>query len=282
MMVLFGAVLLTALSVGSTPADAQEGVSLEEFSGRLEMRFEVFAGGSGVAAAEIGISRDGREILARLQTEPMGLVGLFSSNRHTLESVTIMDGQSVVPQFTFVHRDFGNRAKTTSVDYTARPVVVVDVPERAPETAIPDAVLAETFDPLALALDLIAVAGNGGTVCEGRRQVYDGRRVIALEAVEAGESALDESRRNIYSGPTRTCRVRVDGVAGDLSDEPESFWNRDAEDRTVLLHFAQVLPGAPIVPVRVQGRTRRGAFLVHLTEIEVIPQATLEFRHLVR
>jgi hypothetical protein len=133
-------------------------------------------------------------------------------------------------------------------------------PAKDDRKVVPDGARAGTRDPISAVYGLI-LAEDG--LCEGRREVFDGRRRYDVTAKRVGEGEIRESSYAIYAGPAIRCEVRLEKVTG--------FWEKyDAKRRypdTVEVWLAEVADDLPPLPVRIEATTLVGALRVHLTGI---------------
>lgn len=237
----------------------------------LTATYVVYGGGMALYEADATVTVLADRFQARLEASPRGIAGLLGGSRHTVESEGRVTADGAVVERSFVHRDFGDRAKTTLIDYRDRPTVAVtDVPERGAHTAIEPAILAETVDPLTAILDgLLAftAAADPAAACAGTRAVFDGRRAIDIALSPRTPGAVPRSRVALYEGPTARCDAAVAPLDGDFEDGRDTFWEADPAVRTVTIHVARPLADGPVLPVRLEGETRAGAFRVHLTAL---------------
>jgi hypothetical protein len=118
-----------------------------------------------------------------------------------------------------------------------------------------------TVDTLTALAALVRQAATTGR-CDGRAQVFDGRRRSDFVATTAGTETLAPNRWSNFSGPALRCSFEGRQVAG--------FWKeQDREEaskpRGGTAWFASPGPGLPIIPVRIEAESAWGTVYVHMT-----------------
>jgi hypothetical protein len=102
--------------------------------------------------------------------------------------------------------------------------------------------------PVVLLIDQVAKTGR----CDSKVRTFDGRRVVDFNARTVGQEPVEATRRSTFNGPALRCDFEGKVLAGFRRDD-------SAKDRAKPKHgtawFASVLPGAPLLPVRIQFET---------------------------
>ncbi len=118
-----------------------------------------------------------------------------------------------------------------------------------------------TLDPLSAVVALVdEVIRTGG--CRGRVAVFDGARRYDLEASPAGTSQVEKIGMSIYEGPATECAIKPVFLDGFRPADVEAGLYPDS----ATLWIAEVIAGAPQVPVRVVGRSALGTLRLDLLE----------------
>jgi hypothetical protein len=91
--------------------------------------------------------------------------------------------------------------------------------------------------------------------------VYDGRRRYDLIFTDRGTARMEASSYAFYTGPAHACALHVRRIAGHTAEEFDAAVNEGS------IWIASVLPGGPVVPVRIMWEGRFGTTVVHLAEI---------------
>ena len=139
------------------------------------------------------------------------------------------------------------------MEYIGRQPVVRDLepPNDVEREPVPVSLQANTLDTLSAMVLLIRRVADTGR-CEAAVDTYDGRRAVQFSARTTGETELEPSGRSSFRG--RALRCDFDGKlqAGyRLEDSPEER----AKSRHGAAWFAPVVPGAPLLPVRIEFET---------------------------
>jgi hypothetical protein len=157
----------------------------------------------------------------------------------------------------------------TRIEYAAGAPVRVELegpPVRAAtRDEVPEALRADTVDPLTGTLDVLrAVALGQG--CARTQHVFDGRLRYDLVYEDLGPAALEPSRRRPYAGPATLCRSTLRPIAGFRRGD------RDVDDTVVTRSWiASPVPGASPVPVQLEMTGRRGTLHFYLRDTFLDP-----------
>ena len=146
------------------------------------------------------------------------------------------------------------------------PRVEVEPPQEEDDRdPVPEALRADTLDPLTAGLALVHALMTGGR-CEGEAAVFDGRRRFDAQAEDAGSAEVPVSDLAPYGGEAVACRLNVVPVTGFWRDE-----RNNTDPQELLVYLRPVIEGQPPVPVRVEAETRFGAVRVHLVSAGLAP-----------
>ncbi|WP_192499275.1 DUF3108 domain-containing protein [Skermanella pratensis] len=239
---------------------------------KVRLGYAIYAGGFEVLQASIllDIGRDDYEV--EVSAETQGLIGTFFPWQNLSRSVGLLRDGEAAPRS---HRQSGTwrgRERAVSLDYDGSGRVVADVrppddpSERDP---VPPEMVPGTTDPLSAVLS-VATGVASGRGCTGTVPVFDGRRRYDLNFRTLGDRQLAPNRYSVFSGPAVHCEVTSTVLAGQ--------WKRDGavteqERRApISLMLAPVVEGLPPVPVRLEGESRFGDVVMHLTSADAVPR----------
>ena len=125
-------------------------------------------------------------------------------------------------------------------------------PNEGEREPVPPAMERNTIDTLsAIALMIRHVQDSGR--CEAHAVTFDGRRLIDVTAHTAGLQTLPRSDRSPFFGPTLRCDFEGRQLAGFRRGEDPAELGRPKHGSAWL---AQVVPGAPPIPIRMNFETR--------------------------
>ena len=223
-------------------------------AGAVELHYEAYAAGLNVLAmdAEFDVTADRYRV--KLEYRTVGGLSLVFSSRQS----TTVEGQFVrdraVPQRFYSTGTLRGGPRVTQIDYRdGQPVVRQLVPATETEReAVPLARQADTIDSLSAMAELIHTIQRTGR-CDGRAMTFDGRRLSLLEARTSGPQALEPSARSSFAGTTLRCDFVGQQLAGFMLNEDRAALQRPQMGTA---WFAPLVPGGPVVPVRIAFRTR--------------------------
>jgi hypothetical protein len=128
------------------------------------------------------------------------------------------------------------------------PVVhVLSPPVEQERTPIPPAQTKHTIDTLSALALLIRQVGETGT-CSGTVTTFDGRRLATQTAHAVGEEDLPKTGPSIFAGKALHCDLEGRQLGGFVRNEDEDSLRKPRHGSAWL---AEVVPGAPPVPVKV-------------------------------
>jgi len=120
-------------------------------------------------------------------------------------------------------------------------------PVEQERTAIPTSDTLHTIDTLSALALLIRQVGETGT-CGGTVTTFDGRRLATQTAHAMGEDDLTKTGPSIFAGKALHCDLEGRQLGGGVHNEDEDSLRKPRHGSAWL---ANVVPGAPPVPVRV-------------------------------
>jgi hypothetical protein len=241
-------------------------------NGGAKLRYDVWAGGVRVLEAEITLRTNGQRYRMDMEAELVGPPSWVEDYRLVSFSEGVLGEAGPQPQIYRIESEEGDDDHWVQLAYAnGMPSVEADTNlEKKRREPVEDALKQDSLDPLTGLLSLVLQAA-GKSSCEGHVPVFDGRRRFDVSLADAGTGELSKSRLNAYAGPTQRCEVSLRPIAGyrysghDKAQFPE----------TVVLQAAELVPGLPPLPVRLDTEIEYGALILHLVDYEVI-EPTLE------
>ena len=222
--------------------------------GALHANYQTYAAGLHVADVEAGFSLGPWSYQLELAYHTTGLVGFFYRG-HQFNTVDggWLEGKPVPHEF-FGEGVWRGQERIARIDYAhGLPLIRQLLPPNLGEReAVPPALQAHSIDTLSALADLMRTVADTGR-CETSVQTFDGRRATRIVAHTMGEEDLAPTNRSSFSGQALRCDFSGRMLAGFL------LGHDDPEDRRPLhgsAWFAQILPGEPMVPVRMAFETR--------------------------
>jgi len=227
--------------------------------------YDIYAVGVPVAVLNTGFALGASDYRIDLSFRTTGLVGWFYSGHQQSGVAGRWQGDRPAPRRYAGQGVWGGRARQTLIDYAdGQPLVRSLVPpndeEREP---VPPALQANSVDALSAVAMLIRRVARTGR-CEAEATTFDGRRAVDIAARTVGEEVLPPSTRSIFTGRALRCDFEGRLLAGFLRDGDRVELRRPRHGSAWL---AQIEPGAPPIPVRVDFETRWfGPATMYLTE----------------
>lgn len=128
-----------------------------------------------------------------------------------------------------------------------------------------------TIDALTATLQVMDKVAHGGE-CEGRAEVFDGKRRFEMVFTHEKHETLTASKYNVYEGKAARCLVEIEPVSGAWHSKPRGWLSIQEQGREKgtlpTVWFAQISDHGPAVPVKVQVKTTYGTLFMHLTGYE--------------
>lgn len=141
-----------------------------------------------------------------------------------------------------------------------------------------------TTDALTATLQVMQNVAETGS-CEGRDEVFDGKRRFALVFRHAADDMLTPTEYNVFEGRAARCEVEVVPVAGEWHKKPRGWMSiqEQGRDKGALptVWMAKIDPNGPAVPVKIRVKTEYGVLFMHLINYQgdgktVVAQALAE------
>ena len=207
-----------------------------------------------VADADAGLSIGPANYQMSLAFRTTGMAGFFFRG-HQFDTVRgSWHGGNAVPVRYAGQGCWRGADRLAVIDYEqGQPRVRQLVPPNADEwEPVPEALQANSIDALSALVDLIHVVADTGQ-CETTVRTYDGRRAFAIEAHTAGQENLEPTSRSSFAGKALRCDFSGRMSAGFKLGDDRARESRPMHGSAWL---AQVVAGAPPLPVRITFETR--------------------------
>jgi hypothetical protein len=161
----------------------------------------------------------------------------------------VFDGGQARPELFVGTGQLRDSRRMTRIEYVdGNPVVKALAPPAERErTPVPLAQTAHTIDTLSAVALLIRTVGATGA-CDGSVTTFDGRRLATQSAHTAGREMLAKTSRSSFAGTALRCDFVGRQLAGFVRNEDEDGLRKPRKGAAWL---AELVPGAPPVPVRV-------------------------------
>lgn len=257
--ILAGTVLAAGVvAAGAEPHNVRAALEGEE---RVNLDYQIYFGGLNVirVGIELGLGPTGYEVEAR--TETVGLTGYFAPWRSTAFTRGEIEGGRIEPVQHRVEAQWRGKPRTIAIDFVDGEVtqLYLDPPAaKDPREEIPATLRRGAVDPASALLTLVRVMGEGKG-CSGRFAVFDGRRRYDVVVVEQGPETLASNNYSAFEGQTIRCDFHVEPLVVNAPDHKRRF-------RSGRAWFAELFPGRPVVPVRLEVDGDYVQTLVHLSE----------------
>lgn len=197
------------------------------------------------------------------------LAGVLGALLHA-DGKTVVNGRyigaRVQPDDLFSTGHFRGAPRVTQIVWKAGMPTILQMqpPVDTERDPVPPALQANTIDSLSAMASLIHQVSTAGK-CDGRDRTFDGRRLSDVAAHTGGMETLDKTSRSIFQGPALRCNFEGKQLAGFRKDADQDELHRPQDGSA---WFAQVIPGAPQIPVRVMFTTPQfGETTMYLTGV---------------
>jgi len=266
------AILLSAVALAATLADAQQGRGFAQ--GKLDARYTVTLGGLPVGRGAWVIDIADDHFTASASGATSGLMRVFASGQgQSVSRGTISGGQLVPSTYTSsisTDQKYDEVRMTLSSgsvrEFVADPPTIPS-PDRVPLT---DAHRRGVADPMTATL--VRVPGNGDPLapqaCQRTLAVFDGRMRYDLRL---GFKRIEQVRSEKgYQGPAVVCAVHFAPIAGYIPDRAAIKYLVDLRDMEMWL--APIAGTRVMVPYRVSVPTPLGVGVMQATQFVSVPQ----------
>ena len=240
-------------SKDTTPAQTAPKPDINRLSTSAHIDYQLYVRGLRIGRLESALDVHDNRYHLEVAFRTFGLAGwLFSG-----QQLSVADGHlgRQTPEPTRFTGDgfWRGEPRRILIDYPGgQPVVrTLEPPNEEERETIPPNLQANTIDTLSSMVMLIDhVAKTGG--CDSGVRIFDGRRVVDLKARTVGQEEVEATARSTFHGPALRCDFEGKVMAGFRRDD-------SAQERAKPKHgtawFASVVPGAPLLPVRIQFET---------------------------
>ncbi len=203
-----------------------------------------------------------------------GLVGMIVHADNDSTATGRFDGDHARPKNFTGSGHLRGAERATHIEYSdGNPTIrLLTPPVEQERTVVPVAQTAHTIDTLsAVALLVRQVAQTGR--CEGSVTTFDGRRLASQTVHTTGEEKLEHTSRSSFSGDALRCDFEGQQLGGFIKDENEDDLKKPRHGTAWL---ANVIPGAPPVPVRVAFENKLlGQVTLYLTAVTASGKAAV-------
>jgi len=247
-----GAEMRAAATARLDPASSEERVNLD---------YQIYFGGLNVlkVGIELGLTPDAYDVAAR--TETVGFTGWLAPWRSFATSRGEIEEGKVEPVQHRVDSSYRGKARQIAIDFQDGEItsLVLNPPATTdPRDEIPADKRRGVLDPGSALFSLVRVMGEGKG-CAGRFPVFDGRRRYDVVTVEKGRETLAPNNYSAFQGAALRCDFHVEPFVVDNPEHKRRF-------RSGRAWFAELFPGRPLVPVRLEVDGDYVQTLVHLSE----------------
>ncbi len=237
---LLGAALLGAAPAGPARAAAQ---------GTLTAEYTGYSHGLTVMKLAGSLSFSATGYAIRITFRTVGMVNLVvHSDNDSTASGQFRDGTVQPARFDGAGNLRGTERSTHIAYVEGNPVIrALSPPVEQERSPVPPAMTRHTIDTLSALALLIRQVGQTGK-CDGSVTTFDGRRLATQTSATGGMEVLPETDRSMFAGRALRCNLQGQQLGGFVRNEDEDDL-RKPRDGTAW--FADLVPGAPPVPVRV-------------------------------
>lgn len=259
----------------AAPIAGAQGPALAAGSTVQTLTYEVYAGGINAVRAELHIDlADKERYNLALAAQTKGFLGKLApwSGTFMTEGWRI-DGEErpALHKSSAIWReeeDFKEYYYTPDGGFEK--LVVMEPGQAGPaEEAVAAELVQGTTDALTATLQVMERVSETG-ICEGRNEVFDGKRRFALVFRHKADEMLQASDYNVYEGRSARCEVEVVPVAGDWHKKPRGWMSIQEQGRKKgtmpTVWMGQLSADGPAVPVKIRVRTDYGTLFMHLVD----------------
>ncbi len=245
----------------------------------LRVDYELYASGLNAMSfsALVDVRASGYDI--QLQGETKGMVGvLFAFEMEARSTGAVEQGRLLPDRYRTANRIRSRALRWVHMDYGAAGLERVrgrPTPAEDDRDAVERAARDATIDPVTGVFAILLEAMDG---CSASVEVFDGRRLYDFTGEDRGWVVLSPRDYIAYDGSAQICRLRMQRRDG-FNDEYESQ-GRFPEYFDIWM--AEVVEGAPPVPVRVEAETSLGPLRLYLSDHSGGSAARLPARGLIR
>lgn len=254
-----------------------QGPAAADMRGMQVMTYEVYAGGINAVRAELNVVNRADDYSLSLAARTKGFLGRMVPWEGTFETRgwNLQDGkeQPELHKSTAIWRDEEDfKEYYYGKDGSFQKLIVLEPGMAGPATEEIDPALTQgTTDALTATLRVMEKVAQSG-VCEGRDEVFDGKRRFALVFSHEADEVLQATDYNVYEGQSARCAVEVQPVAGEWHKKPRGWMSIQEQGREKgklpTVWMAKLDPNGPAVPVKIRVTTEYGVLFMHLVNYE--------------
>ena len=259
--------LFACLAFSVNPASAE--------SGQQYFIYDVYAGGIHAVQAQLTIDyTQNNRYAIELGAHTRGVLGKLAPWSGTFESEGwVISDDELRPE---LHRSISTwrgEKETKSYNYTKdggfKNLIIKDHDKPEEQKDVPDEVTKDTTDAFTAALMVMESVHQGGK-CEGRSEVFDGKRRFAQIFKEQERVKLKPSKYNVFGGDAVECTVEIEPISGEWSSKPRGWLSIQEQGRErgtmPTIWLGSLSEGGPAVPVKILVKTAYGSLFMHLSE----------------
>jgi hypothetical protein len=211
---------------------------------------------AGLTVMELSVTLDltDQGYAVEFRNRTRGVVAAISSGQMTSRVEGVWEGERARPRRYVSEGTWRGDPRRVIVEWrSGQPVVRAMVPpvEEEEREPVPEAEQRNTIDSLSAIAQLIRQVRRTGN-CDAAARVYDGRRLSALSASTQGHERFPPAR-DAWSGVALKCAFEGRFLAGYRKGEDIEAARRP---QTGIAWLAEVVPGLPPLPVRVDSANR--------------------------
>lgn len=250
-------------------------VTAAQGKNNLVLDYTVYAGGVNALSTRITLDQTGSKYDFAMDAQTHGLLGRlapwsgrFSSNGKiekkvtlvpkTHESVSVWRGKKEIKTYSYNRDGSFNGLK-----------IIEEGEDKSPSDLDPKLV-DQTTDIMSATLQMLNKVDHEN-ICEGRSDIFDGKRRFELSFHDEGETVLKKNRYNIFEGAARKCRVEVTPIAGKWHEKPRGWLAIQEQGRdkgTLPTVWVGKLAGTDqVIPIKVRVKTDYGTLFMHLVDV---------------
>jgi hypothetical protein len=215
--------------------------------------YQLYSHGLRIGRVEAGLQMQAARYRIEVAFRTFGLIG-FLFRGHQLDTAEGRIGGALPePQRFFGEGFWRGTPRRILIDYIDRQPVVRDIapPNDGEREPVPPSLQTNTMDTLSAMVLLINRVASTGR-CDAGVDTFDGRRAVRFNARTTGETELEPTGRSTFQGRALRCDFEGKLLAGYRLEDSAS---ERGKSRHGAAWFAQVVPGAPLLPVRIEFET---------------------------
>ena len=222
--------------------------------GPTQLTYSTYIGGLNVADLDASIALSPQGYQVQIAYRLTGVVGALVKGGGS----SVVDGRfqadAAAPRALVSTGQFRGRPYVMRMEWRGgQPAVVqLEPPDEDLREPVPADQQAHTIDTLSAMATLLQKVSATGR-CDGGLHTFDGRRLSELQARTAGQESLPETGRSSFKGTALRCDFEGRQLAGFLRDADQAALRRVQHGSA---WFARVVPGGPVVPVRITFNAR--------------------------